>query len=99
MSTLADQGRAPQRDTEHDPLLDLPLPRLLAEYGVELRITVADVAGVFGEFREYRDGRRVLAMPPNRSAFEHDTAARMLLADGLGLGGPPAPKPLMLAHG
>lgn len=85
MSTLADHGPAPQRDTAHDPLLGTPLPRLLAEHRVELRITSADVAGIFGEFREYPDGRRVLAMPPNRSEFEHDTAARLLLADGLGL--------------
>ncbi|WP_306317266.1 MULTISPECIES: hypothetical protein [unclassified Streptomyces] len=78
----------------HDPLLDLPLSRLLAEYGVELRMTEVDSPGVFGEFREYRDGHRILAMPPNRSEFERDTVARMLLADGLGLGGPPVPSPL-----
>jgi hypothetical protein len=72
---------------------------LLAEYGVELvDSSITDVT-FFGYFLERKDGHRILAMPRGRSAFERDTAARMLLADGLGLGGPPAPEPLMLARG
>lgn len=33
-------------------------------------------------------------MPVGRSAFEHDTATRMLLAEGLGFAAPPVPAPL-----
>ncbi|WP_328632031.1 hypothetical protein [Streptomyces sp. NBC_00356] len=73
-----------------DPLLDVPLPRLLAEYGVELVDSSITDATFFGYYLERKDGHRILAMPRGRSDFEHDTAARMLLADGLGL---PSPRP------
>ena len=87
-----------RRGIAHDPLLDTPLPRLLAEYGVELIVSSITDAGFFGYFLERRDGHRILAMPTGRSAFEHDTVARMLLADGIGLGGPPASEPLKLSR-
>lgn len=55
--------------------------------------SITDV-GFFGALVERRDGTRILAMPVGRSPFERDTAARMLLAEGLGLDAPPVPAPL-----
>ena len=68
-----------------DWLLDTPLPQLLADLGVELVDSSITDRTFFGAFVERRDGSRVLSMPPGRSAIERDTAARMLLADALGL--------------
>ena len=79
-------------------LLTAPLPQLLTELDVELvdsRIT--DVT-FFGAFVEAPDGSRILSMPPGRSAFERDTAARMLLAEGFGLDAPPVPAPLAVSR-
>ncbi|MFA0844383.1 hypothetical protein [Streptomyces rochei] len=59
---------------------------------------IAD-AGFLGAFVERGDGSRVLSMPPGRSEFERDTAARMLLAEGLGLDGPPLPALLTVVRG
>ncbi|MFZ3592286.1 hypothetical protein [Streptomyces sp. BH104] len=87
-----------RRGIAHDPLLDTPLPRLLAEYEVELVDSSITDAAFFGYYLERRDGHRILAMPRGRSACEHDRVARMLLADGLGLDGPPAPEPLELTR-
>lgn len=86
-------------DMAHDPLLDTPLLRLLAEHDVELVDSSITDRTFFGYFLERTDGHRVLAMPRGRSAREHDRVARMLLADGLGLNGPPASAPLHLVHG
>ena len=86
----------PALSTDH--LLDAPLPRLLAELDVELVESSITDAGFFGALVERRDGTRVLSMPTGRSAFERDTAARMLLAEGLGLEAPPVPAPLEVAR-
>jgi hypothetical protein len=75
-------------------LLETPLPRLLAAYDVELVDSSITDPTFFGAFVERRDGTLILSMPPGRSEFERDTAARMLLADGLGLDAPPVPAPL-----
>ncbi|CAL9664557.1 hypothetical protein SUDANB1_07143 [Streptomyces sp. enrichment culture] len=75
-------------------LLDAPLPHLLAEFDVELIDSKITDATFFGAFVEAPDGSRVLSMPPGRSAFERDTAARMLLAERFGLDAPPVPAPL-----
>jgi hypothetical protein len=75
-------------------LFDTPLPQLLAELDVELVDSSITDRTFFGALVQRRDGTRILAMPPGRSAFEHDTAARMLLAEGLGLDAPPVPAPL-----
>jgi hypothetical protein len=75
-------------------LLDAPLPQLLAELDVELVDSSITDTGFFGALVERRDGTRLLSMPVGRSAFERDTAARMLLAEGLGLDAPPVPAPL-----
>jgi hypothetical protein len=65
--------------------LDAPLEELLKELDVQLVNSSITDAGFYGVFLERRDGTRILSMPPSRSPFERDTAARMLLADGLGL--------------
>jgi hypothetical protein len=75
-------------------LLNAPLPQLLAELDVELVDSSITDASFFGAFVERRDGTLILSMPVGRSAFERDTAARMLLAEGLGLDAPPVPAPL-----
>lgn len=79
-------------------LLSAPLPRLLAELNVDLVESLITNAGFLGAFVEHPDGARVLSMPPGRSAFERDTAARMLLAEGLGLEAPPVPAAVTVAH-
>lgn len=79
-------------------LLNAPLPHLLAELDVELVDSSITDAGFFGALVERRDGSRILSMPVGRSAFERDTAARMLLAEGLGLEAPPVPAPLAVSR-
>ncbi|MET9909727.1 hypothetical protein ABZZ74_23480 [Streptomyces sp. NPDC006476] len=79
-------------------LLDAPLVDLLAAHDVELVDSSITDATFFGAYVERRDGSRVLSMPVGRSSFERDTAARMLLAEGLGLNAPPLPEPLAVAR-
>lgn len=79
-------------------VLDAPLPQLLAAHRVELVDSSITDAGFFGAYVERRNGSRILSMPTGRSAFERDTAARMLLAEGLGLDAPPVPAPLEVAR-
>lgn len=81
-----------------DHLLDAPLPRLLAELSVALVDSSISDPTFFGALVERRDGTRVLSMPTGRSAFERDTAARMLLAEGLSLDSPPVPAPLEVSR-
>lgn len=88
---------APPRITT-DCLLDTPLPQLLAAFDVELVESSITDATFFGALVERRDGGRILSMPAGRSAFERDTAARMLLAEGLGLDAPPVPLPLAVSR-
>ncbi|WP_328336789.1 hypothetical protein [Streptomyces violaceus] len=75
-----------------------PLPQLLAELDVELVDSSITDATFFGAFVEAPDGSRVLSMPTGRSTWERDTAARMLLAEGLGLDAPPVPAPLEVSR-
>lgn len=82
-----------------DRLLDAPLGDLLVELGVEIVDSSIADRTFFGAFVETRDGSRLLSMPPGRSPFERDTAARMLLAEGLGLDAPPVPAPLEVLRG
>lgn len=92
------QGCAlPQQKAPLD-LLDAPLPRLLAAHRVELVDSSITDATFFGAYVECRDGTRILSMPVGRSAFERDTAARMLLAEGLGLDAPSVPAPLAVSR-
>lgn len=90
--TLAQGCAIPQQKAPAIDVLDAPLPRLLAECRVEIVDSSITDHTFFGAFVERRDGTRVLSMPVGRSAFERDTAARMLLAEGLGLDAPPLPE-------
>lgn len=81
-----------------DRLLDTPLPQLLAELDVQLIDSSITDRDFFGAYVEHRSGSRILSMPVGRSTFEHDTAARMLLAEGLGLDAPPVPAPLKISR-
>jgi hypothetical protein len=97
MQTTQARRLTPPRITA-DHLLDVPLPQLLTAHRVKLVDSSITDATFFGAFVERRDGTRVLSMPAGRSAFERDTAARMLLAEGLGLDASPLPAPLTVSH-
>ena len=92
------QGCAIPPRKPHVDVLDTPLPDLLNTFDVELVDSSITDAGFFGALVERRDGSRLLSMPPGRSVFERDTAARMLLAEGLGLDAPPVPAPLAVSR-
>jgi hypothetical protein len=88
----------PVKSPTAERLLHAPLDDLLIELRVELHRSEITDPGFFGALAVRGDGQLVLSMPPGRSAFERDTAARMLLAEGLGLEAPPVPAPLMVSH-
>lgn len=83
--TVAAPARLTPPALSTDHLLDTPLPQLLAEHRVQVVDSTITDRTFFGAYIERRDGSRILSMPTGRSAFERDTAARMLLADALGL--------------
>jgi hypothetical protein len=91
------QTKAPAVSATPD-LLDAPLADLLAAHDVELVDSSITDATFFGALVERRDGTLILSMPVGRSAFERDTAARMLLAEGLGLDAPSVPEPLAVSR-
>jgi hypothetical protein len=93
------QGCALPQQKATPSLLDAPLPQLLAAHRVELADSSITDPSFFGALVERRDGTRVLSMPAGRSEFERDTAARMLLAEGLGLDAPPLPAQLAVSRG
>jgi hypothetical protein len=98
MNTLLRKaGHAPAASATPD-LLDAPLADLLAAHCVELVDSSITDAAFFGALVERRDGTLILSMPVGRSTFERDTAARMLLAEGLGLEAPPLPAPLAVSR-
>jgi len=97
--TLAQGCAIPQQKTPTPArLLDTPLPQLLAELDVELVDSSIRDRGFFGAVVQRRDGQLILSMPVGRSAFERDTAARMLLGEVLGVDCAPIPEPLRMAH-
>lgn len=95
--TLAQGCALPQRKAPAVNVLDAPLSQLLAECRVEIVDSSITDATFFGAYVERRDGTRMLSMPVGRSGFERDTAARMLLAEGLGLDAPPLPEPFAVS--
>jgi hypothetical protein len=70
----------PAASVTPDRLLDSPLPDLLTETGVELFESSITDREFFGAVVQRKSGELLLAMPVGRSAFEHDTVARYLLA-------------------
>jgi hypothetical protein len=96
--TLAPEATSTPAASATPDLLDAPLPLLLAAHRVEIVDSGVTDQTFFGAFVERRNGARILSMPRGRSAFERDTAARMLLAEGLGLAAPPLPKPFEVSR-
>ena len=83
--TIAATAVLPPPALSADYLLDTPLPQLLERLDIELVDSSITDRTFYGALLERRDGTRVLSMPVGRSGYERDTAARMLLAEGLGL--------------
>ncbi|MER5902986.1 hypothetical protein ABT150_23255 [Streptomyces mirabilis] len=76
------QGCAMPERPELTPahVLDTPLPRLLAETGVELFDSTITDSGFCGAVVQRKKGGILLAMPTGRSQIETDTVARYLIA-------------------
>ncbi|WP_420032278.1 hypothetical protein ACN2WE_05290 [Streptomyces sp. cg28] len=74
-----------RRRITRDALLYAPLPRLLAALDIEVVDSSITDREFLGALVQRRDGQLILAMPAARCTFEHDSAARMLLAEGLGI--------------
>ncbi|MEU9068303.1 hypothetical protein AB0D60_15605 [Streptomyces sp. NPDC048306] len=75
-------------------LMDAPLPVLINELGVTLIDAGIDDAGFFGAVVQVKTGELLLSLPAGRTEFEHDTMARYLLAQVLGVDVAPLPAPL-----
>ncbi|MFF1544618.1 hypothetical protein [Streptomyces sp. NPDC058291] len=82
----------PTPSVEH--LMDTPLPVLINELGVTLIDSDIADADFFGAVVQRKTGELLLTMPRDRSELEHDTVARYLLAQALGMDVPPMPAPL-----
>ncbi|WP_157855025.1 hypothetical protein [Streptomyces exfoliatus] len=78
-----------------DHLMDAPLPVLINELGVTLLDTDIDDASFFGAVVQRKTGELLLTLPAGRSELEHDTMARYLLAQALGLDVAPMPAPIV----
>jgi hypothetical protein len=77
-----------------DHLMDTPLPVLINELGVTLIDTDIDDADFFGAVVQVKTGELLLSLPAGRTELEHDTMARYLLAQILGVDVAPLPAPL-----
>ncbi|MES9619742.1 hypothetical protein ACPCBX_13565 [Streptomyces tuirus] len=78
-----------------DRLMDTPLPVLINELGVTLFDSSITDAEFFGAVVERKTGELILSMPTGRSELEHDTVARYLLAQALGVPVPTMPAPIV----
>ncbi|WDG29694.1 hypothetical protein N7925_15745 [Streptomyces sp. CA-278952] len=79
-----------------DHLMDTPLPLLINELGVTLTDSPAIDRSFFGAVIIQRTtGELRLTMPTGRSELEHDTGARYLLAEALGVPMPGMPAPFV----
>lgn len=77
-----------------DHLMDTPLSVLINELGVTLFDSSITDAEFFGAVVQKKTGELLLTMPTGRSEFEHDTVARYLLAQALGVDVAPMPEPI-----
>ncbi|MGW8060996.1 hypothetical protein ACVV2G_01665 [Streptomyces ziwulingensis] len=91
--TAADKSRAVKPSVDH--LMDTPLPVLINELGVTLLDVGIEDAGFFGAVVQRKTGELLLTLPAGRSELEHDTMARYLLAQVLGVDVPPMPAPIV----
>ncbi|WP_432169708.1 hypothetical protein [Streptomyces sp. 1222.5] len=91
--TAADKSRATAKPSV-DHLMDTPLPVLMNELGVTLIDAGITDAEFFGAVVQRKTGELLLTMPADRSELEHDTVARYLLAQALGVDVPEMPAPL-----
>ena len=78
-----------------DHLMDTPLPVLINELGVTVFDSSITDAEFFGAVVERKTGELILTMPSGRSELEHDTVARYLLAQALGVPVPEMPAPIV----
>ena len=81
-----------------DHLMDTPLPVLINELGVTLIDSGITDATFFGAVVQRKTGELLLTMPRNRSEFQHDTVARYLLAQALGVDVPEMPAPFVTSR-
>lgn len=80
-------------------LFDVPLPRLLADFDVELVETSAVPDSRFtGQLKLDGDGHGVLTMPTGRTGWERDIAARVILAEAFDLPRPALPGALAVSR-
>ncbi|MEV6835520.1 hypothetical protein AB0N17_13550 [Streptomyces sp. NPDC051133] len=91
--TAADMSRAEAKPSV-DHLMDTPLPVLVNELGVTLIDSEITDREFFGAVVQRKTGELLLTMPRDRSELEHDTVARYLLAQALGVDVPPMSAPL-----
>lgn len=96
---LRDTAMAPAASVTPDRILDAPLAQLLAETGVELIESQITDAGFFGAVVQRKCGELLLSMPSGRSALEHDTVARYLIAQAFDVDLPNLPPPFITTVG
>lgn len=79
--TVSDGCALPQpRKPSAAEILDLPLPQLLADNGVEVFDSSITDAAFCGAVVQRKTGGVLLAMPQGRSRIETDIVARYLIA-------------------
>ncbi|MFB8776528.1 hypothetical protein [Streptomyces broussonetiae] len=78
-----------------DHLMDTPLPVLINKLGVTLTDSPITDRAFFGAVIVQRKTGELLTMPTGRSELEHDTVARYLLAQALGVPVPDTPAPFV----
>ncbi|MFI6861753.1 hypothetical protein ACIBKZ_17955 [Streptomyces sp. NPDC050421] len=76
-----------------DRLMNAPLDRVLTDLNAQVIEIDMPYPSYFGGCFTRSDGRRLLAMPAGRDAFERTTIARYLLAEAIGLDVTPLPAP------
>lgn len=78
-------------------LMGTPLDQVLTDLNAQIVDIDIPEPCYFGACVTRKDGRRFLAMPTDRSVVEHDTIARYLLAESIGLDVTPLPQPFETA--